>query len=52
MFTLIFSLLLNVIFFKFNLTDLDINMQALYILFCIYLDLRFLVGVGGKSNGK
>ena len=50
MFTLIISLLVNVIFFRINLSDLDINIQALYILACTIMDLYLLSG--GKSNGK
>ena len=50
MITFIVSLLVNVIFLRVNLLDLDVNVQALYALACAIMDLYLLSG--GKSNGK
>lgn len=50
MITFVFSFIINVMFFKVNLSDLDINVQALYALACAIMDMYWLSG--GRSNGK
>lgn len=50
MITFVFSFIINVMIFKVNLSDLDINVQALYALACAIMDLYWLSG--GRSNGK
>jgi hypothetical protein len=48
MITFILSLVVNVVFFRFNYADLDVNIQALYVLGCAMMDLYLLSG-GKKS---
>ncbi len=48
MITFILSLVVNVVFFRFNYADLDVNTQALHVLGCAMMDLYLLSG-GKKS---
>lgn len=48
MITFILSLVVNVVCFRFNYADLDVNIQALYVLGCAMMDLYLLSG-GKKS---